>query len=90
VDAVEVPACTAGPSRYRRTWAELLRRVFEIDVTQCSECGGPVKVIAQIKERAVIVRILEHLGLPSSPPQRAPPRRLDLDSHSYSSAPAEW
>jgi len=76
--------------RYRRSWAELLQRVFEIDVTRCAECGGRVKVIAQIKERAVIVRILEHLGLPSSPPQRAPPRLLDLAAHSYSSAEAEW
>jgi hypothetical protein len=64
--------------------------VFEIDVTQCSECGGQVKVIAQIKERDVIVRILEHLGLPSSAPQRAPPRLLDFGATSYSSAGADW
>ena len=28
------------------TWAQRLKRVFNIDITTCEECGGIVKVIA--------------------------------------------
>ncbi len=45
--------------------ARLLKRVFEIDLEHCSQCGGDVKIIAAIEEPAVIVRILTHLGLPA-------------------------
>ncbi len=30
------------------TWAQRLKRVFNIDVETCARCGGPVKVIACI------------------------------------------
>ncbi len=36
-------------SRPRRlTWAELVRRVFALDVLQCSRCGGRMRVLAAI------------------------------------------
>ena len=44
------------------SWAQLLKRVFDIDVERC-ECGGQLKIIAAIEEPVVIVRILTHLGL---------------------------
>ena len=53
----------------RMGWAQLLKRVFEIDIEHCPQCGGTLKIIAAIEEPAVIVRILTHLGLPA----RAPP-----------------
>ena len=31
------------------TWAQRLKRVFNIDIETCSECGGAVKVIACIR-----------------------------------------
>ena len=42
------------------TWAQRLKRVFGIDMQTC-ECGGTIKVIACIEDRAVIKRILDHL-----------------------------
>ena len=69
-----------GKKRKRFSWAELLRRVFLIDVLICERCGGPRKLLAFITEQQVIEKILEHLGLPSEPPLRAgarsPPRRI--------------
>ena len=59
-------------------WARLLKRVFDIDLEHCAQCGGDVKIIAAIEEPAVIVRILTHLGLPARAPPRSPARRLDL------------
>ena len=62
------------------SWAQLLKRVFAIDITTCPQCSGPLTLLAAIEDPAVIVKILTHLGLPT----RAPPRataRLDAFLH---------
>ncbi|MCP4494354.1 MAG: IS91 family transposase, partial [Gammaproteobacteria bacterium] len=64
------------------TWAQRLKRVFNIDVGICSHCGGSVKVIACIEDQQVIDNILSHLmkkdrqPLPPGalPEARAPPQ----------------
>ena len=43
------------------TWAQRLKRVFNIDIETCRECGGVVKVIACIEDPVVIQKILNHL-----------------------------
>ena len=63
------------PARLR--WAQLLKRVFDIDIERCA-CGGKLKRIAVIEEPAVIGKILTHIGLDPQPPPRAPARRVDL------------
>ena len=62
----------------RMGWARLLKRVFDIDLEHCPQCGGELKIIAAIEEPAVIVRILTHLGLPARAPSHAPARLLAL------------
>ena len=62
----------------RMGWARLLKRVFDIDLEHCAQCGGDWTIIAAIEEPAVIVRILTHLGLPARVPPPAPARRLPL------------
>jgi hypothetical protein len=59
---------TESPSKARISWARLLKRVFNIDVETCAECGGKTKIIAAIEDPPVIRKILEHLGLPTKPP----------------------
>jgi hypothetical protein len=63
------------------TWAQRLKRVFNIDVKTCRVCGGAAKVIACIEDPAVIRKILNHLQekLPLDsgiriPYPRAPPQ----------------
>ena len=56
------------------SWARLLKRVFEIDLEHCPNCGGMLKIIAAIVEAPVIERILNHLGLQARAPPRAPAR----------------
>ena len=46
----------------RIDWASLLWRVWGVDAMRCPGCGGRMKMIAALTERAAIVRILEHLG----------------------------
>jgi hypothetical protein len=56
------------------TWAELLQRVFAIDVLTCPYCGARRKLIALINDGCVVRKILAHLGLPTEPPGLAPAR----------------
>ena len=58
----------------RLSWAKLLKRVFEIDLEHCPNCGGELKIIAAILEQPVIEKILAHLGLQARAPPRAPAR----------------
>ena len=44
------------------TWAQRLKRVFNIDISICEECGGAVKVIASIEDPAVIPTTLAALA----------------------------
>ena len=55
-------------------WAKLLKRVFEIDMEHCPNCGGELKIIVAILEAPVIEKILTHLGLQVRAPPRAPAR----------------
>lgn len=59
------------PSRLR--WAELLARVFSIDMKHCPSCGSEnFRVIAAVLERSAIKKVLSHLGLADEPPDIAP------------------
>ena len=51
----------AAGKRKGMCWAQRLKRVFNIDVSICSACGGPMKIIASIEDPFVIDKILCHL-----------------------------
>jgi hypothetical protein len=61
------------PSRYRRPWHELLKRVFDVDII-CGRCGAKMHRISHIDDPETIAKILDHLGLPTEPPRKAPAR----------------
>jgi hypothetical protein len=48
--------------RAAMTWAQRLKRVFNIEIEVCRHCHGPVKIIACIEEPAVIEKILACLN----------------------------
>ena len=64
---------TPAEKRSSMTWAQRLKRVFNIDIETCSKCGGDVRVIpkalaplagqalASIEDPVVIQKILAHL-----------------------------
>ena len=66
--------------RASMTWAQRLKRVFDMNVETCDQCGGAVKVIACIEDPAVIKKILDHLDKTAIteqerlPQSRAPPQ----------------
>ena len=50
------------------------RRSFAVDVLTCPHCGGRRKLIALLTDGLVVRKILDHLGLPTEPPNLAPAR----------------
>ena len=76
-DAAEVPvtgAARSAPRSCRLSWAQLLGRVFSLDVTVCPACGGSMKIIAALTDGHSIRTYLEGVGLPARPPPVAPAR----------------
>ena len=64
VDVTPAKRCKGNPAqsqddktpeqrRQGMTWAQRLKRVFNIDVSICPKCGGESKVIASIEDQAV-------------------------------------
>jgi len=58
-------------------WAELLKRVYDVDALACP-CGGRLSFIALVTEEETAQTILESMGLPSTPPPLARARSPDL------------
>ena len=65
-------------SRGRCSWAELLARVFAIDVWLCPQCGGRRRLLTAIQDPAAIRQVLAAMGLSAAVPdlaaERSPPR----------------
>ena len=54
-----VPVVTAhGPGEAQPAWAELLRRVFAVDVLRCDRCGGRRRLIATVMRPSAVRAIL--------------------------------
>jgi hypothetical protein len=81
---------TAGASRadrdrthdaraLRRSWAQLIKRIYEVDPLVCPSCGSEMKVVAFIIDHAVVVKILRHLKRRGEGQrERGPPERSEL------------
>ena len=55
----------------RVDWARLLRRSFDVDALACLRCRGRLRVVAAVRDRAGIARLLDHVGRalgPTRPP----------------------
>ena len=74
-------AATKLIPRTRIPWADLLKRVFSIEILRCVRCGGWREVMGGVKDPLAARKILEHLGMDTEAyeplPARAPPQ-LDL------------
>ena len=65
---------------FRKSWARLIQKIYEVDHLVCPKCKGIMRVIGSIEDPSVIRDILNHLGLwlvRSRPPPKAhaPPIR---------------
>ena len=71
------PADLVRPRRL--AWADLMRRVFALDVLECPGCGGRMRILAAIHPPETAQAILECLGLPERAPPIAPARAEEED-----------
>jgi hypothetical protein len=70
---------------YRKNWARLIQKIYEIDPLTCPKCRGPMAVIAFIEAEDVREKILKHLGLweltPRPPPRMTKSLPLSTEPH---------
>jgi hypothetical protein len=58
------------------SWAERLKRVFDVDILLCPKCGGRLTIIAEITDPTVIYKVLDHVA-------RAPPKTQPASTNRY-------
>ena len=56
-------------------WAEMIRKVYEVDPLVCPRCGGQMRIIAFIENHKTIDKIIRHLKL-SFIAERPPPPQV--------------
>ena len=72
---------TAIPRRIG--WAHLLARVFAVDVTVCSKCGGRMKILEVVTDPGAIAELLHGAR---APPRPCPPGQLGLFAYARAEA----
>jgi len=70
---------------YRKSWARLIQKIYEVDPLVCPKCQGTMRVISAIDDRQVIRVILEHLGI-WLVKARPPPKIHDPPIREYAAA----
>ncbi len=58
---------TDKPKSINRSWASLIKRIYEVDPLVCEKCGGMMKIIAFITDWSEIQKIIKNLKLPNFP-----------------------
>ena len=59
-----------------KSWARLIKKIYEVDPLICPKCGGGMRIIAFIEDCKVIRKILDWLGIDEFRRDRPPPKRL--------------
>jgi len=60
-------------------WAEMIRKVYEVDPLRNPTCGGQMSIISFIEEPKTINRIIRHLELTFEAERPPPPRVVQQD-----------
>jgi len=71
-------------------WAEMIRKVYEVDPMLCPQCGGQMKVIAFLTDFSVVDRIIGHLKLTFVAERPPPPHIAYHELLMAPEAPAEY
>jgi hypothetical protein len=60
-------------------WAEMIRKVYEVDPLRCPICGGQMSIISFIEEPKTIDRIIGHLKLTFEAERPPPPHNVQQE-----------
>jgi len=67
---------TSVPSK---GWAEMIRKVYEVNPLRCPTCGGRMSDVSFIEEPKTTDRIIRHLELTFEAKRPPPPRVVQQD-----------
>jgi ssDNA-binding Zn-finger/Zn-ribbon topoisomerase 1 len=59
-----------------KSWARLIKKIYEVDPLICPKCGKDMRIIAFIEDYGVIRKILDYLGIYEFKRDRPPPKKL--------------
>ncbi|MCJ7581631.1 MAG: hypothetical protein MUP98_13975 [Candidatus Aminicenantes bacterium] len=80
-------ACPRIPSQ---GWAEMIRKVYEVDPLTCPKCQGRMRIIAFLIDYAAVDRIINHLKLTFLAERPPPPQVASLELLVAAESPAEY
>jgi hypothetical protein len=81
-DVLYLPRGGHDARALRRSWAQLIKRVYEVDPLLCPSCGAEMRIIAFIIDHDVVDAILRHLAKAEAQSSRGPPGALPLSAAS--------
>jgi len=55
-------------------WAEMIKKVYEIDPLICPQCGGTMRIVSFIDDHKVIDKIIKHLNQTFKAARPPPPQ----------------
>ena len=55
-------------------WAEMIKKVYEIDPLICLKCGGTMRIVSFIEDYKIIDKIIKHLNLTFKAARPPPPQ----------------
>ena len=71
--AVQDDEYTKGANK---SWAHLIKKIYEVDPLICPKCGGNMRIIAFIEDYKIVRKILDWLGIYEFKRDRPPPKIL--------------
>ncbi len=74
----------------RRGWAEMIRKVYEVDPLLCPQCQSRMCIIAFLTDCAVVDKIINHLKLTFVAERPPPPHVVYQEFLMDSEAPADY
>jgi len=61
------PHAEESSKEYRKNWARLISKIYEVDPLTGPKCHGPIRVISFIEDQDVIKKILQRRTSPQAP-----------------------
>ncbi|MBM3707749.1 MAG: transposase [Actinobacteria bacterium] len=65
-----------GYKSANKSWARLIKKIYEVDPLICPICKGQMRIIAFIEDYKVVKKILDYLGIYEFKRDRPPPKTL--------------
>jgi len=72
-----------------KSWAAMIRKVYEVDPMKCPKCGNRMKIVAFLTQDSVVDRIIDHLKL-SFVAEKPPPGSAFQDLLMVADPPVDY